>query len=103
MNRPSRDRGWLGLPVGVAAGLPNPSGTPPCDIRLGDALATLPEGDSVELVAFDLDKETGTDGFQLLRFRHVLATMETVVRSAIGSIKLSTPNDADTFLLYQLP
>ncbi|KAK1837667.1 TPR domain protein (kinesin light chain), partial [Colletotrichum chrysophilum] len=91
---------WFGLLVGVAAGLPNLSRTPPRDIRLGDVLVALPDGDSAGLVAYDLGKETGPDGFQLLRFGHVLATTETVVRSAIGSIKLNAPNDADIFLPY---
>lgn len=91
---------WFGLLVGVAAGLPRPTGDPPRDIRLGDVLVALPEGDSAGLVAYDLGKETARDGFQLLRFGHVLATTEVVVRSAIGSIKLEAPNDVDMFLRY---
>jgi nucleoside phosphorylase len=47
-----------------------------------------------------LGKETEKDGFQLLRFGHVLANTETVVRSAIGSIKLRAPNDAQPILPY---
>ncbi|RYP46758.1 hypothetical protein DL768_007105 [Monosporascus sp. mg162] len=89
---------WFGLLVGVAAGLPNLSRTPPRDIRLGDVLVALPDGESAGLFAYDLGKATGKDGFQPLRFGHVLATTETVVRSAIGSIKLSAPNDAEIFL-----
>ncbi|EON98166.1 putative nacht and wd domain protein [Phaeoacremonium minimum UCRPA7] len=91
---------WFGLLVGVAAGLPNLSTTPPRDIRLGDVLVALPEGNNAGLIAYDLGKETGKDGFQLLRFGHVLATTETVIRSAIGSIKLKAPNDAKIFLPY---
>ncbi|KAH7011238.1 nucleoside phosphorylase domain-containing protein [Ilyonectria destructans] len=91
---------WFGLLVGVAAGLPNLSRDPPLDIRLGDVLVGVPEGNSAGLIAYDLGKETGQDGFQLLRLGHVLATTETVVRSAIGSIKLKAPNDAETFLPY---
>ena len=90
---------WFGLLVGVAAGLPRHTGNPPRDIRLGDVLVALPEGDSAGLIAYDLSKETA-DGFQLLRFGHVLATTEVVVRSAIGSIKLEAPNDVDIFLPY---
>lgn len=89
---------WFGLLVGVAAGLPNLSATPPRDIRLGDVLVALPDGESAGLVAYDLGKETGKDGFQPLRFGHVLATTEAVVRAAIGSIKLNAPNDTDIFL-----
>ena len=91
---------WFGLLVGVAAGLPNLSRNPPRDIRLGDILVALPEGENAGLVAYDLGKETGKDGFQLLRFGHVLANTETVVRSAIGSIKLRAPNDAQPILPY---
>ncbi len=91
---------WFGLLVGVAAGLPNRSRNPPRDIRLGDVLVALPEGDSAGLVAYDLGKETGKDGFQLLHFGHVLAATETVIRAAIGSIKLCAPNDTEKFLPY---
>jgi nucleoside phosphorylase len=91
---------WFGLLVGVAAGLPKLSGAKLRDIRLGDVLIALPEGDSAGLIAYDLGRETGKDGFRLLRFGHVLATTETVVRSAIGSIKLNAPNDAAIFLPF---
>jgi hypothetical protein len=86
--------------VGVAAGLPDLSRNPPRDIRLGDILVALPDGENAGLVAYDLGKETGKDGFQLLRFGSVLANTETVVRSAIGSIKLKAPNDAQSILPY---
>ncbi|KAM5354778.1 hypothetical protein ACJ41O_001424 [Fusarium nematophilum] len=89
---------WFGLLVGVAAGLPDLSRKPPRDIRLGDVLVALPDGESAGLVAYDLGKATGADGFQPLRLGHVLATTETIVRSAIGSIKLRAPNDAAMFL-----
>ncbi|KAF4812915.1 Nephrocystin-3 [Colletotrichum siamense] len=90
---------WFGLLVGVAAGLPNLSLSR--DIRLGDVLVALSQGDNTGLVAYDLGKETGSDGFQPLQFGHVLATTETVVRSAIGSIKLnSAPKQAEIFLPY---
>ena len=91
---------WFGLLVGVAAGLPNLERTPPRDIRLGDVLVGLPVGESAGLIAYDLGKETGNEGFQLLRDGHVLANTETVVRAAIGSIKLRAPNDAALFLPY---
>jgi nucleoside phosphorylase len=91
---------WFGLLVGVAAGLPKLTGPSPRDIRLGDVLVALPEGESAGLVAYDLGKETAEDGFQLLRNGHVLAMTETVVRSAIGSIKLHAPNDMELFSPY---
>ncbi|RYP37899.1 hypothetical protein DL767_002771 [Monosporascus sp. MG133] len=90
---------WFGLLVGVAAGLPDLSRTPPRDIRLGDVLVGLPEGESAGLIAYDLGKET-EDGFQPLRFGHVLAATEPIVRAAIGSIKLEAPNETGRFLPY---
>lgn len=89
---------WFGLLVGVAAGLPNLSRNPPTDIRLGDILVGLDQGESAGLIAYDLGKETGD--LQLLRGGRVLATTETVVRSAIGSIKLDQPDDAKRILQY---
>ncbi|KAH8158995.1 hypothetical protein CIB48_g9253 [Xylaria polymorpha] len=90
---------WFGLLVGVAAGLPNLSRSPIRDIRLGDVLVALPEGDSAGLVAYDLGKETN-EGFQPLRLGHVLASTEPVIRSAIGSIKLRARNNTQLFLHY---
>lgn len=91
---------WFGLLVGVAAGLPSFSQKPPRDIRLGDVLVGLPEGNSAGLIAYDLGKDTGATGFQPLRDGHVLANTETVVRSAIQNIKLMAPRDADTCQSY---
>ncbi len=91
---------WFGLLVGVAAGLPNFSRNPPLDIRLGDVLVGLPTNESAGLVDYELGKETGQNGFQLLRSGFVLANAEPIVRSAIGSIKLSAPNDAKIILPY---
>jgi nucleoside phosphorylase len=91
---------WFGLLVGVAAGLPSLSRHPLRDIRLGDVLVGLPEGSSAGLIAYDLGKDLGAGGFQLLRDGHVLASTETVVRSAIQNIKLMAPRDVDTFRPY---
>ncbi|EWG47495.1 hypothetical protein FVEG_16143 [Fusarium verticillioides 7600] len=90
---------WCGLLVGVAAGLPDLRKTPPIDIRLGDVLVGLSGGESAGLVAYDLGKET-SEGFQLLRSGRVLANTETVIRSAIGNIKIKAPDDTDTFLPF---
>lgn len=85
---------WFGLLVGVAVGLPDLSRKR--DIRLGDVLVSLPEGESPALIPYDLGKET-EDGFQPLRLGYSLAMTVPIVRSAIGSIKLETPNEAETF------
>lgn len=91
---------WFGLLVGVAAGLPDLTRSPPRDIRLGDVLVALPEGESAGLVAYDLGRDIGEDSLQLLHGGHALAKTETVIRSAIGSIKLKAPRDADVFLVH---
>ncbi|KAL7758686.1 hypothetical protein ACKLNR_011113 [Fusarium oxysporum f. sp. zingiberi] len=88
---------WFGLLVGVAAGLPNISRGH--DIRLGDVLVGLPDGNSAGLIAYDLGKET-EDGFELLHHGHSLAMTEPIVRSAIGNIKLQAPNEREVFLPY---
>ncbi|KAH7184118.1 hypothetical protein DER44DRAFT_904760, partial [Fusarium oxysporum] len=90
---------WFGLLVGVAAGLPDLSRVPARDIRLGDVLVGLPDGESAGLVPYDLGKET-EDGFQPLRLGHSLAVTEPIVRAAIGSIKLEAPYDTEKFLPY---
>ncbi|RKL05615.1 hypothetical protein BFJ70_g17087 [Fusarium oxysporum] len=90
---------WFGLLVGVAAGLPDLSRAPTRDIRLGDVLVGLPDGESAGLVPYDLGKET-EDGFQLLQVGHSLAMTEPIVRAAIGSIKLEAPKDTEIFLPY---
>jgi hypothetical protein len=89
---------WFGLLVGVA-GLPDLSRAPPRDVRLGDFLVAVGDNDGLGLVAYDLGKET-RDGIKLLQCGHVLAKTEAVVRSAIGSIKLSAPNDAEILQPY---
>ncbi|KAF4457801.1 kinesin light chain [Fusarium austroafricanum] len=90
---------WFGLLVGVAAGLPDLSRDPIRDIRLGDVLVGLPDGESAGLIPYDLGKET-EDGFQPLRVDHSLAMTEPIVRAAIGSIKLEEPKDTEIFLPY---
>jgi hypothetical protein len=87
---------WFGLLVGVAAGLPNFSRVPPRDIRLGDVLVGVGEGDSVGLVNYGLGKETSA-GFELLH-HGAQAKTEIVVRSAIGNIKALAPMHGKVFL-----
>jgi nucleoside phosphorylase len=88
---------WFGLLVGVAAGLPSPSR----DIRLGDVLVALPDGERAGLVAYELGKETTNAGFQPLHQGHVLAMTEQLIRSAIGSIKGRAPEKGPPpFLQY---
>jgi hypothetical protein len=90
---------WFGLLVGVAVGLPDLSRVPARDIRLGDVLVGLADGESAGLVPYDLGKET-EDGFQPLRLGHSLAATEPIVRAAIGSIKLEAPYEAEQFLPF---
>ncbi|KAL3482819.1 hypothetical protein BJX62DRAFT_231418 [Aspergillus germanicus] len=52
---------WFGLLVGVAAGLPNLSSSPPRDIRLGDVIVAYspPSGDPPAIVPYGLGKQKG--------------------------------------------
>ncbi|KAJ5295676.1 Pfs NACHT and WD domain protein [Penicillium antarcticum] len=78
---------WFGLLVGVAAGLPNLSSSPPRDIRLGDVIIAMPDGDNPAIVPYGLGKQKGETGFELLRSGHSLPQTERIVGSAIGKIK----------------
>ncbi|KAH6613466.1 nucleoside phosphorylase domain-containing protein [Chaetomium tenue] len=93
---------WFGLLVGVATGLPHLSRSPPRDIRLGDVLVALPEGESPAVVPYDLGKEVGGagPGLQLLRAGHMLGSTEPIVRAAIGKIKADHGKEAEKFLPY---
>ncbi|KAE8389620.1 hypothetical protein BDV23DRAFT_184222, partial [Aspergillus alliaceus] len=90
---------WFGLLVGVAAGLPNLSCAPPRDIRLGDVIVALPEGENPAIVPYGLGKQKGDDGFELLRSGHSLPQTERIVGSAIGKIK-AEERDAKVILGY---
>ncbi len=91
---------WFGLLVGVAAGLPTQKAeeqkAESRDIRLGDVLVGLPEGETAGLVSYDLRKDT-KDGVQILRGGYALAMTESIVRSAIGMIKSRSPNEGKCF------
>ncbi|KAH6658582.1 hypothetical protein BKA67DRAFT_558481 [Truncatella angustata] len=62
-------------------------------------LVGLPDGESAGLVTYDLGRET-EDVFEPLRHRRALAVTESIIRSAIGGIKLKSPKDAQIFLPY---
>ncbi|KAI9764208.1 MAG: hypothetical protein M1840_008598 [Geoglossum simile] len=85
---------WFGLLVGVAAGLPNFSCVPPRDIRLGDVLVGVREGENAGIVSYGLGK--GIDGLQ----RGAQPKTEAIVSSAIGIIKCLTPVHGNVFLRY---
>ncbi|EED20556.1 conserved hypothetical protein [Talaromyces stipitatus ATCC 10500] len=89
----------FGLLVGVAAGLPNLAQSPPYDIRLGDVLVGFPDGESAGVIPYDLGKET-KDGFQLLNCGYDLPKTESIVMSAIGNIKIQSPDDTDIVLEF---
>ncbi|KAL4744307.1 hypothetical protein BDW72DRAFT_188824 [Aspergillus terricola var. indicus] len=80
---------WFGLLVGVAAGLPNHSCSPPCDIRLGDVIVAYspPSGDPPAIVPYGLGKQKGGDNFELLCNGHSLPQTQRIVGSAIGKLK----------------
>ena len=87
---------WFGRLVGVAVGLPDLSYMPLRDIRLGDMLVGVGESESAGLVSYGLGKEMPT-GFELLH-HGVQAKAETVVKSAIGSVKGLAPMHRNVFL-----
>jgi len=84
--------------VGVAAGLPNLSRIPPRDIRFGDVLVGVGEGDSAGIVAYSLGKET-SNGFKPLHHGAQAKTIQ-VVSSAIGNIESHEPMHGNVFLQY---
>jgi len=89
---------WFGLLVGVAAGLPNLSCTPPRDIRLGDVLVGVGNGGSAGIIGYGLGKETSS-GFELLH-HGAQAKTEQIVSSAIGNIQSHEPVHGNVFLQY---
>ncbi|KAF3055185.1 putative nacht and wd domain protein [Daldinia childiae] len=91
---------WFGLLVGVAAGIPDLKKNPQQDIRLGDVLVSIPDMDRPGAVAYDLGRDKGDDFLELLRQGHILSQTAPVVRAAIGSIKLRSPNEAKLFLPF---
>lgn len=86
----------FGLLVGIAAGLPNLSRHPPRDIRLGDVLVGLGQGESAGLISYGFGRETSTS-FELSRCG-AHAKTEKIVSSAIGNIKLLAPFEGNLFL-----
>ena len=77
----------FGLLVGVAAGLPNLSSSTPRDIRLGDVLVALPEGDRPGIIAYDLGKQVAVNEFELLYGGNALAKTESTVLTAVSQLK----------------
>lgn len=89
----------FGLLVGIAAGLPLLSSSPPRDIRLGDVLVAMPDNKSAGVVAYDLGKDTDS-GFENLRNGWSIASTTGRIGSAIGDIRDEAPNDAELFVKY---
>ncbi|KAL4923044.1 uncharacterized protein BDV17DRAFT_25494 [Aspergillus undulatus] len=92
---------WFGLLVGVAAGLPNLSCSPPRDIRLGDVIVAYcpPSGGSPAIVPYGLGKQKGGDDFELLCNGHSLPQTQRIVGSAIGKLK-AEKRDSQVILGY---
>lgn len=86
----------VGLLVGVAAGIPRLSGSLQRDIRLGDILVAMPDGDDAAVVAYDLGKATAT-GFEILRRGHSMDRTASKVSAAIGVIKRMAPKEPECF------
>ena len=89
---------WFGLLVGVAAGLPDLHGEPKRDIRLGDVLVGLGDGNSAGLVSYGLGKET-SEGFKILEWG-IQAKTIPILRSAIAKMRLRATTHPHTFLQH---
>lgn len=86
----------FGLLVGVASGIPK---LPTRDIRLGDVLVGVGDNDSAAIIPYDLIKEINNKS-ELLRCGRSLVETETILRSAITSIRFEAPGEADEFLPF---
>ncbi|KAL3428691.1 hypothetical protein BDV09DRAFT_181599 [Aspergillus tetrazonus] len=75
--------------MGVAAGLPNHSCSPPRDIRLGNVIVAYspPSGDPPAIVPYGLGKQKGGNNFELPCHGHSLPQTKCIVGSAIGKLK----------------
>lgn len=91
---------WLGLLVGLAAGLPRLSHPELTnrDIRLGDILVAQPSSRRDALVAYDLGRVVdGSGRVELLRDGHVLATIAPLVLSAASKLRQRPDRTANAF------
>ncbi|KAH7029540.1 nucleoside phosphorylase domain-containing protein [Microdochium trichocladiopsis] len=79
------------LLVGVAAGLP----TPDRDIRLGDVLVAVSQGDAPAVVDYQLGKETAEAGFVPLRQGYLLNPIPRLLGAAINSLRLEANEGLD--------
>jgi nucleoside phosphorylase len=91
---------WFGLLVGVAAGLPNLSCSPPRDIRLGDVIVALSINENPAIVPYGLGKRKGPGEFVLSRYGFSLPQTEDIVRSAIGQLKAKQQDVAAVMRYY---
>ncbi|KAM3497874.1 hypothetical protein MY10362_008786 [Beauveria mimosiformis] len=90
---------WLGLVVGVAAGLPRLSHPELYirDIRLGDVLVAQPSSRRDALIAYDLGRVVDESGrLELLRDGHALARIEPLVLSAMSKLSQRPETTVDS-------
>ncbi|KAL4923657.1 uncharacterized protein BDV17DRAFT_296150 [Aspergillus undulatus] len=90
---------WFGLLVGVAAGLPKVSCSPPRDIRLGDVIVALSINENPAIVPYGLGKQKGAGKFELSRSGFSLPETTDIVRSAIGQLK-AREQDVEAIVKY---
>lgn len=87
---------WFGLLVGIAAGLPDLSGNPPKDIRLGDVLISLPEKGSSGVVQHDMVKQT-TEGLENQSQQQMTIP---ILRATFGRIRTMAQLKGNVFLRH---
>lgn len=87
---------WFSLLVGIAAGLPDLSGNPPKDIRLGDVLISLPEKESSGVVQHDMVKQT-TEGLENQSQQQMTIP---ILRATFGHIRTMARLKGNVFLRH---
>ncbi|KAL4757636.1 5'-methylthioadenosine/S-adenosylhomocysteine nucleosidase family protein [Aspergillus foveolatus] len=91
---------WFGLLVGVAAGLPNLSCSPPRDIRLGDDIVAYspPSGDPPAILPYGLGKQK--EGDDLEQKSETLKTILDYYRNIAGTATRFPDPGQENDLLY---
>lgn len=90
----------VSLLVGVATGIPRLSNSPFRDIRLGDVLVAMPDGDDAAILAYDRRKNTGTAAIEGFLHGHANSRTAPEVIDAIRKIQLTAPSDVTCFVPF---
>lgn len=89
----------VGLIVGIVTGVPDLTQILPEDVRLGDVLVGLLEGEKTEQIAYHLSRERDEE-LCTPEKGNKRQTTNTAIQAAIGEIELKAPNDTHKFFHY---